>query len=251
MSKQQPQQDLVVSQDHPPQPMPEAGSILAVIARAAADPNVDVEKLERLFALQERFVAKQAETEFNAAISRVQAKVGRATKNKWNPQTKSGYADYAAVDAVARPIYVEEGFAVSFGTEDGADPGRVRIVALVSHRAGHTRKYHVDMPADGKGAKGGDVMTLTHATGSAMAYGMRYLLKGIWNIAIGDDDNDGNTDDPCITPEQVLDLEALIEEVGANRQLFLRYGGVERLEDIRARSFKAAVAALEAKRKQQ
>jgi hypothetical protein len=48
------------------------------------------------------------------------------------------------------------------------------------------------MPADGKGAKGGDVMTKTHATGAAMSYGMRYLLKMIFNVAIGEDDKDGN-----------------------------------------------------------
>ena len=48
------------------------------------------------------------------------------------------------------------------------------------------------MPSDGKGAKGGDVMTKTHATGAAMSYGMRYLLKFIFNVAVGEDDTDGN-----------------------------------------------------------
>src|SRR5690606_15862485 len=49
------------------------------------------------------------------------------------------------------------------------------------------------MPADGKGAKGGDVMTKTHAAGSAMSYGQRYLLKLIFNVAIGENDDDGNS----------------------------------------------------------
>ena len=49
------------------------------------------------------------------------------------------------------------------------------------------------MPADGKGAKGGEVMTKTHAMGAATAYGMRYLLKMIWNVAVGEDDTDGNS----------------------------------------------------------
>ena len=62
----------------------------------------------------------------------------------------------------------------------------------MGHEGGGERTYHIDMPADGKGAKGGDVMTKTHAMGSAVQYGMRYLLKMIFNIAIGDDDDDGN-----------------------------------------------------------
>ena len=31
----------------------------------------------------------------------------------------------------------------------------------------------------------------THAVGAGMSYGMRYLLKMIFNIAIGEDDDDG------------------------------------------------------------
>jgi hypothetical protein len=48
------------------------------------------------------------------------------------------------------------------------------------------------MPADGKGARGNDVMTKTHATGSAVSYGMRYLLKMIFNVSSGEADDDGN-----------------------------------------------------------
>ena len=62
----------------------------------------------------------------------------------------------------------------------------MRVVCYVSLGA-HTRKYKADMPADRKGAKGGNVITKTHATGAAMSYGMRYLLKYIFNVAIGVD----------------------------------------------------------------
>jgi hypothetical protein len=241
--QKQQQQDLVRSE-----PMAEPTSILAVISRAASDPNVDVDKMERLFAMQERFAAKQAETEFNGAMNRAQSKIGRVAANRENDQTKSRYPDYAALDRVCRPVYTEEGFSVSYGTEDSPKPEHVRVVALVSHSAGHTRTYHVDMPADGKGAKGGDVMTKTHATGAATAYGMRYLLKMIWNIAIGDDDTDGNPVGDTITEEQVADLEALMTEVGANRAMFLRFCKVSSVDQIRSKNYKAAVAALEARR---
>ena len=41
-------------------------------------------------------------------------------------------------------------------------------------------------------------MTKTHAAGSALTYGQRYLLKMIFNIAIGSDD-DGNAASPRAT----------------------------------------------------
>ena len=76
----------------------------------------------------------------------------------------------------------------------------MRVLCYVSHSAGHTRTYQCDMPSDGKGAKGNDVMTKTHAAGSAASYGMRYLLKMIFNIAIGEDDTDGNPPPAAVPP---------------------------------------------------
>lgn len=166
-------------------------ALMTAIARAASDPTVDVEKMERLFAMHERMEAKQSETAFNAALSGVQARMGRIGTDKVNSQTRSEYATYGKLDRKLRPLYTEAGFALSFGTEPAGD-AVVRVICDVSHRSGHSRRYAIDMPADGKGAKGNDVMTKTHATGSATQYGMRYLLKMIFNVAIGDEDDDGN-----------------------------------------------------------
>lgn len=167
-------------------------AVLSVIASAASDPRVDIDKLERLLQMQERMLGRQAEQEFNQAMNRAQADMRRIGADASNPQTRSRYATYAALDRFLRPIYVREGFALSFDTGETPLPDVVRVMCHVSHASGHTRTYHADMPADGKGAKGGDVMTKTHATGSAMQYGMRYLVKMIFNVAVGEDDDDGN-----------------------------------------------------------
>lgn len=172
----------------------ESASLLAVIERAASNPEVDVDKMERLMQMHERVLSRQAEQAFNAAMTAAQAEIGRVGADKTNPQTRSDYATYAAIDREVRPVYTQHGFALSFGTEPCAAENYVRVICYVSHRDGYTRAYHVDMPADGKGARGNDVMTKTHAAGSAMSYGQRYLLKLIFNVAIGVDldDDDGN-----------------------------------------------------------
>jgi hypothetical protein len=179
-------------QDHPMVAESETATILSIVARAASDPNIDIDKMERLMQMQERAVARQAEQAFNVALNRAQARMGRVQANRTNPQTRSDYADYAALDRVLRPIYTEGGFSLSFDTGAGAPDGHIRVLCHVSHAEGHTRTYQADMPVDGKGAKGNDVMTKTHATGSGMSYGMRYLLKMIFNVAIGETDDDGN-----------------------------------------------------------
>lgn len=170
----------------------EVASFMQVLERAVRDPSFDVDKLERLTAMIERSQDRARETAFAEALSDAQAEMSPVAADANNPQTRSRYASYMALDRACRPIYARHGFALSFGTEEGAPADMVRVVCHVSHREGHTRRYHIDMPADGKGAKGGDVMTKTHAVGAAMSYGQRYLLKLIFNIAVGDDD-DGNS----------------------------------------------------------
>lgn len=231
-------------------PQGEAAAILSIVTRAASDPNVDIDKLERLMAMQERALARQAEQEFNAALNRAQSRMGRIATNKVNAQTKSAYADYGKLDSVLRPIYAEEGFSLSFGTSADAPPDHVRVQCFVSHTGGHTRTYQADMPADGKGAKGGDVMTKTHAAGAAMSYGMRYLLKMIFNVAIGEQDDDGNgATIPNITEKQEIELRDLAESVGADLPKFLAYMKVGSLSAIPANQYNKAKAALNAKAK--
>jgi hypothetical protein len=153
--------------------------------------NIDV--IERLAALQEKAMAKDAESQFNLAMNAAQGEIPRIAPDLNNTQTSSKYASYKALDRVVRPVYLKHGFSLSFDTADTGTPETVRATCYVSHRAGHTRKYQSPlMPADGKGPKGGDVMSKTHATGAAMSYAMRYLLKYIFNIAIGEEDTDGN-----------------------------------------------------------
>ena len=166
-------------------------ALITMIERAAINPDVDIEKMERLLQMHERIQMRQAETDFNASMTGAQSVMGRISADATNPQTRSNYASYGKLDSVLRPIYTEHGFALSFDTGE-VEGEVVRVICRVSHRGGFSREYHVDMPADGKGAKGGDVMTKTHATGAAMTYGMRYLLKMIFNVAIGEEDTDGN-----------------------------------------------------------
>lgn len=174
------------------QTLPPAQTTPMTLLEMALSNNASMDTIERLVALQERMMEQQARQAFNAAMSRAQAEMGRVGTDATNPQTHSKYATYAAMDRELRPIYSKHGFALSFDSTEGPTEDTIKILCNVSHEAGHTRVYQASMPSDGKGAKGGDVMTKTHATGAAMSYGMRYLLKMIFNVAIGEADTDGN-----------------------------------------------------------
>lgn len=231
-------------------PVSEAAALMDVISRAAADPNTDVDKLERLLAMYERISERKAEQAYNEAMTTAQADMRPVATDASNPQTRSQYASYAALDRALRPIYSQHGFSLSFGSAEGAPADHVRVICKVRHRAGHSEEHHIDMPADGKGAKGGDVMTKTHATGAAMSYGQRYLLRGVFNIAVFDDVDGNGASAPAlmISSAQRQELMALAEKVGADKGRFLDYLKVDSFASIPASQYQKALAALNSKR---
>lgn len=243
-----------VDEFHAPLPVArqDSVSLMDVITRATADPTFDVTKLERLLALYERMRASDAEKRFYAALTDVQKETGRIAADAENPSTRgSKYASYAAMDRVLRPIYTKHGFALSFDTGDAAE-FYVKVICHVSHADGHSRDYSLTMPADGKGAKGGDVMTKTHAAGAALSYGSRYLLKLIFNVAVGEDDVDGNdvTLNATISHDQIDAISVLIEKSGADVEKLCRYLKVDAIGHLTVKDYQRAIDALNAKLKQ-
>lgn len=228
---------------HEPQPV----SLLAVIERAARDNTIDVTKMERLVALYERTESKQAERAFNEAMNDAQTEIRPVTADAKSDKGK--YASYQALDTAVRLIYTKHGFSLSFDTGDSA-PDFVKVLCYVAHRAGHSRTYKVDMPADGKGAKGNDVMTKTHAAGSAMTYGQRYLLKLIFNIPVGDDDNGkGAGGDAPISGEQLGHVRRLIEETNSDVEKFCNLFKIDALPDLPRSKYDSAITMLNTKAK--
>jgi len=228
-------------------------SFLEVIQKAASDPSIDVDKMSKILDMQERILTKNAEAAFNVAMSDAQGDMGQIAADSNNPQTRSKYASYGKLDSVLRPIYTRHGFSLSFDTGEPLREDYIRILCHVSHKGGHSRTYKADMPADGKGAKGGDVMTKTHASGAAMSYGMRYLLKLIFNVAIGEHDTDGNAPKEkvqYVSEEQQANLQALVDEVGeAGKQALFDWLKITDLSDVPAKNYNQAVAGLEKRRK--
>jgi hypothetical protein len=212
-----------------------------LVARGA-----DFAAVREMIEFGKKLEADEAEKAFNVAMTECQAEMRPVAANSYNKQTKSKYATYDALDAQVREIYTRHGFSPSFDSGDGAPPDHVRVLCYLAHRGGHTRTYKIDMPADGKGAKGGDVMTKTHATSSAFSYGQRYLLGLMFNLAIsGKRDDDGNAagrtvGEPLITADQVNELRKLIEEAGTTAEKFCEVGDIDAIPDMYARNFDVA-----------
>lgn len=247
------------------QAQPIAGDHPMAVLERLAQADVSVEKIERLVALAERAEIRNAERAFNEAMNAAQKEMEPVSKDAANPETHSRYASYPALDRAIRPIYTRHGFALSFDSGE-AKTDEVLMLCYVTHTGGFTRVYRLLVPADGKGPKGGAVMTRTHATGSGVAYGKRYLLGMIFNIAT-DNDDDGRKagrrkaqpldpvashpdEDAPITPAQVTRLWTIARRIGRTDAEMARYlegrWGVQSSKEIRRRDYEAICQAIEA-----
>jgi len=227
----------------PAQQLSEGAAFIQMIERAAKDPQIDVSKLKELLAIRDREREREASTAFAMAMSEAQSQMEAVRRDCHNPQTKSKYASYQALDAAVRPVYTRHGFSLTFNTVPQSSHDFSRVTCLVMHKGGHSLLYEKDMPIVTQGPKGGDVMTRTHASMSADTYAMRDLLRMIWNIATVDDDGNAAGSEP-ITAAQLIELEKIIEQTGADLDKFCAYMGVSDLPMLPQRKFENAKAAL-------
>ena len=233
-----------------PAPAEAATSLLQVIERVAMNPHADLDKMKQLLDMRNGEMAREAIMAFNAAMAEAQREMEPVARDAKNQQTNSNYARLEAIARAITPIRAKHGFAASFGTDDCPHGGFMRVTCELSHNAGHSKHFHADIPIDSAGMAGKVNKTPTHAFGSTMSYGRRYLTLMIFDIATEDDDGNRAGSGTVISDEQATDLLNLINEVGADKAKFLAYMRVDSIADIPVAKLGGAIAKLEAKRAQ-
>lgn len=224
----------------------ESAALLQVIERAARDPNVDVDKMERLMAMHERIMARQAKTAYNAALAELQPKLPVITEKgeiNHNGRLIGKYALWEDVVQTIAPMMSEHGFALSFRLS--RDTERQNVTGILSHRDGHSEETTLSLPLDMSGAK-----NPVQGVGSTVSYGKRYVTQALLNLVSRGEDDDGQGGaSGTITAEQKETLIALMKETGADTEAFLKYMGVAALDEIKAENFNRAKVGLEAKKR--
>lgn len=222
---------------------------MRTIETLAANKDVDVDKLRQIMEMQEHILDRNAEQAFNAAMVRAQAEMPVVPRDKKNEQTNSMYSKYETILIHCKPIYTKHGFSVLFHEGDAKRENEIRIIAEVMHEQGHTKTVWTDIPLDDTGIKGSVNKTKTHAKGSSIQYGRGYLMRQIFNIPSGDDDDGNTAGGQHITEEQVNVLHALIHDNIHDESYepkFLKFMKAESIETIKAKDFQKARAAIQA-----
>jgi len=218
--------------------------MVAVIERLATNKDVDVEKFERLIALQERVMARQAEAAFNAAFSDMQAEIPTVAERGIGDKGMT-YARLEDIIKVVRPILQKFGFSLSHRTE-WPDTKTIKVIGVLTHRAGHARQSEFLSAADNTGSK-----NAIQALGSANHYGRRYTTKDLLNIATSGEDDDGRAseqasqgDAPEGFDDWLADMEscadtgtkALMQAWNKSSKVHQKHLGMRRWETLKKRA---------------
>lgn len=230
-------------------PVADTNSFLTFIAEAARDPTVDVTKMERLFDMRERMLSRDAHLQFNAALKAAKAEMPAIFRNKRNTQTNSNYADLGAVSDAMDPIITKHGFGMTFGTADSPLANHYRVTCTLAHEGGHEKEYQADIPIDSAGLKGTQNKTLTHAFGSTMSYGRRYLKMMIFDVKTTDDDGNagGNPESVFASDEQLAEIRKLMKDTATDEAKFLEFLKEPAIDQLSAKKAAHAIGALQAK----
>jgi len=211
---------------------------------AASDPRVTIAKMKELNEFRRQVLMEEAEDQFKMALAAARAEMAPIEADAKNDSTKSKYATLAAVNNAIQPIYSKHGIMISFNTTDCPIPNHTRVLAY-AERGLFTRTYQYDVAVVTKGPKGNDVMTLTHAGGSALSYAKRYLLLMIFNLTIEgvrNTDDDGNAAGGIfmIDEDQLQELIELADEAGADKKKFCEVMKVASMAEIPLKRFEEA-----------
>lgn len=211
--------------------------MVSMIERVVMDPNADLDKLERMLAMKERMDAEAARRAFSDAMAACQAEILPVAKNRNNDQTRSKYADLAAIYAACKPIIARHGFSFSTFPASAQNAGMMGVRWTLRHQLGHEESDVAEIPIDDKGMKGTANKTQTHAFGSTASYARRYLFCMIFDVATGDD-NDGNSQKvETISEQQYTILRDLIEKAGITEDIVCCAERVDVLPELPAAKF--------------
>jgi hypothetical protein len=217
--------------------------LLAVAVRRGA--NVD--ELDKLLALKERYDAEEARRAYTAAMAIFKSNAPEIFKDKQVSYDNVSYS-HATLGNVANVIASalgEYGLSHAWSIVE-QDKSWIKVRCTVTHEAGHSESAELGAGADDSGKK-----NPIQAIASTVTYLERYTLLAITGMAAQEGDDDGvRGGGSFIDEEQEANLRALMDEIPSfNMTHFLKaMGKLEDLAAMPAARYKQAVKVLEAKR---
>lgn len=188
----------------------------------AVSQGADLDKLQKLMDLQERWEANQAKNAFVVALNAFKMDPPSLTKNKHvsftNSAGKKTEYDHATLDQVSLGIGKAlsiHGLSHRWNVEQN-EKGRIKVTCILTHALGHSESVSLEGGSDESGGK-----NAIQGIGSTVAYLERYTLLAATGMAVQDQDDDGNgpSSNAVEFVMQAKDRDEAIERFGVEYKL--------------------------------
>lgn len=161
------------------------------------------------------------------------------------------FVSHDAVTAKCRAALHDAGVITFIKTMNRVNNGnRVEIDIVFTFQNVDNKDDFLDVPSSGFGIDQQD-----KGIGKAMSYAVKYAYLKTLGLETGDDPEKDNIEHKeevqKINDVQLTTLQNMMMEVQADETAFLKYYGIEKLEDLPSASFLNAKSGLEKKRAQQ
>lgn len=214
------------------------------MVQMAVEQGADIEKLEKLMALQERWEANEARKAYFSAMASFKANAPELVKNAHVEYGTTKY-DHATLDEVASKIAAAMSpYGLSFKWETSqSEGGLIKVTCVVSHVQGYSESTPLQASPDQSGGKNN-----IQAIGSSVSYLQRYTLLAATGLAVkGQDDDAKAPPAPVITSEQINTIVDMITVTESNESKLLEFVGAKSIKEMTLPQFQKALKALKSK----
>lgn len=206
----------------------------------AVQQGADIDKLEKLMALQERWEKSEAKKAYDHSMNAFHADPPEVVKNKTVKFNDTKY-HHVSLDHLAGAVsekMAPHGLSFRWDTEQ-LEGGLIKVSCVITHEQGHSERVSLSASPDQSGKKNN-----IQAIGSTVRYLQRYTLEAAAGVASKDkNDDDGQGAGPeieRITEDQANELHAMAEENGV-MEPFMQWlrstMKVDSIAEIRADAF--------------
>lgn len=217
--------DVAERQPAPPpaiqQPRAVVSATPADLLRIAVESGADLEKLEKLMALQERWESNEARKAYVAAMTAFKAEPLEIFKKKTVEfsGTKYNHAELSDVTEVVCPAMAKHQLSHRWDVKQEGE--RITVDCVITHVLGHSEKVTMEAMPDSSGKK-----NAIQQVASTVSYLQRYTLLAATGVATKGMDDDAqnsiakvDTDAVWMKWEGALNSAETVEDVRKTRAL--------------------------------
>lgn len=216
----------------------------ATLLQIAIDKGADLDRLEKLMELQERWEANEARKAYLDAKAAFKAEPLTIRKNKSvGYKTKEGdfvgykHAELSDVTEAVGPSCAKHGLSYSWDIKQ--DGSKIKVTCTLTHKLGHSESVTLEAAPDSSGKK-----NPIQQVASSITYLQRYTLQAVTGTAAkGDDSDAGGHDEPeLMSQEHQATIQAKCEEISPTFvRRVLKHYKVQSLADIRDAEYESII----------